>query len=106
MLGSLTFQASFPPELGNFLNGEIDGDCTSPVPGVFVATHARGQRRLTAGVISLQGFAGPVDMVVCKFHHVPGNPPVTADFALTIVDATDVDGTDHTSDVKLRVAVR
>jgi hypothetical protein len=62
---------------------DADDDCTG------FGTCSVTLEVLTLGVISLDGFAAPIDLVTCSF---AGGSPVPADFNIVVEDSTDPDG--------------
>jgi len=105
-LMSFQFDVDFAAGLGTFGDGNGNAECSGPLPQVLVATNARLAGRLRVGTISLAGFAGPVDLFWCTFHHVPGNLPIAADFALKVLDATDLIGNSPAKVPTVRVEIR
>jgi hypothetical protein len=50
-------------------------------------------QELTLGLVSIDGFAAPIDLVACAFEVLSlEDPPVPADFDIVIEDATDPEG--------------
>jgi hypothetical protein len=76
---------------------DADDDCT----GVGTCTVALEE--LTLGVISLDSFSAPLDLVECTFNGDAGDPPVPGDFVVTIEDATDANGDPITATVAVEV---
>jgi hypothetical protein len=59
---------------------------------------------LTLGIISLDSFAAPIDLVRCTFNGSAGDPPVAGDFTIDIEDATDAAGDPITAEISVEVS--
>ena len=86
-VGALQFDVGYGRAVGRFV-----GNCTNLVPNALTsANNDLDSETLRIGMVALDGFTGPIDLMTCKF--MPGSTEVTMadDFDLTIVDVTAPD---------------
>lgn len=89
-LGSLQFDVDYSDAPGSFAGTGGDVECASLISGALASFNDKeDQDTLTAGIISLSGFTGPVNVADCTF---TASVPVTpADFTVTVTEASDPD---------------
>ncbi len=76
-----------------------DADCVTGSKGTCTVE----LEELVLGVISLDSFAAPLDLVQCTFAGSAGDPPVPGDFVVEIQDATDAEGAAITAVISVTV---
>src|SRR5205085_574584 len=65
-------------------------DCASLIQGSLASFNDKeGDETLTAGIISLEGFNGPVNVADCSF--TASVQPTQADFTVAVTEASDPD---------------
>jgi hypothetical protein len=60
---------------------------------------------LVLGLISLDSFSAPIDLVRCTFNGTASDPPVPGDFSVVIEDATDAAGEPVSASISVNVSV-
>ncbi|HXC53609.1 MAG TPA: hypothetical protein VN634_22165 [Candidatus Limnocylindrales bacterium] len=86
-LGSLVFDTDYSAAPGEFSGSGEDVECTSLLVGTLSQySDDDGRETLTAGVISLDGFTGPILVADCAF--AARTTPVASDFAITVTEAS------------------
>lgn len=104
-IGALQVTANYATATGDFEGSGAAVSCTNLVSGALFAPNDNdGTRKLTLGLIALQAFSAPADLVRCTFAGSSEDPPVPADFQITIDDATDADGAGVTASVGVTVS--
>jgi len=87
-LGSLKYEIDYSGVTGDFAGSGLGVECTSLVAGASKSFFEDAtNRKLRESVISLSGFAGPLDLATCNFQ-TNDNGLVAADFPLVVKDAT------------------
>ena len=92
-LGAMQLTIDYAAAPGEFRGSGPAVVCTTKISGALGANNdIDGERKLNLGMISLTAFSAPVDLFDCTFDGSPSDPPVPADFGVTVSDATDPDG--------------
>ncbi len=60
---------------------------------------------LVLGLISLDSFPAPTDLVTCAFNGSVDDPPAPGDFVVTIEDATDAEGAEISASLSVKITV-
>jgi hypothetical protein len=76
---------------------DADDDCTG------VGTCTVDLEQVNLGLVSVDGFSAPADLVTCTFVGTAGDPPVPGDFVITIEDQTDPLGDPITAVVSVEI---
>ncbi len=85
-LGSLQFAIDYSNAPGEFAGTGAAVDCIALVEGALASANDQENiKRLDAGLISLGGFAGPMNVMSCAFE--PSNTPVPGDFLVAVIAA-------------------
>jgi len=104
LLGALQF--SVAPGSSDLAFGLGDGKdhCQPRVPGTMFASGpgAPGQL-LMVGVLSLNGFRGPIELARCPIYARRDQPPGTGSVEIRIDDASDLDGNPVSGEVSVRM---
>jgi hypothetical protein len=77
---------------------DADDDCTG------FGTCTVDLEEVTLGIVSIDGFQAPADLVVCTFAGTAEDPPVAGDFVIEIEDSTDPEGNPITSVISVEIA--
>ncbi len=89
-LGSLQFDVDYSDAPGNFLGQAGNVECASLIQGSLPAFNdVEAEETLRAGIISLDGFTGPVNVADCTF--VASVQPTPADFTIAVTEASTPD---------------
>lgn len=92
-VGSLQWGTDYTNAPGEFSGSGAGVNCSNQVTGgFFVPNDDDANRKLTLGVIALSPFSAVSTLAHCTFVGDPSDPPVPADFPVTVEDATDVPG--------------
>ncbi|HXC51385.1 MAG TPA: hypothetical protein VN634_10910 [Candidatus Limnocylindrales bacterium] len=101
-VGALQWNVDYAGADGEFVGSGGQVQCASLVTGaLFAPNDLDAQRSLKLGIISLDTFAAPADLVQCIF--AAASPPVPEDFSVTVEDATDGDGAPITVAISVTV---
>ncbi|HXC52070.1 MAG TPA: hypothetical protein VN634_14380 [Candidatus Limnocylindrales bacterium] len=89
-LGSLQFDVDYGDAPGSFLGTGGNVECASLIQGSLASFNDKdAEETLTAGIISLDGFTGPVNVADCTF--TASVQPTPADFTIAVTEASDPD---------------
>ena len=93
-VGALQWTSDYSATTGGFRGSAAAVECTNKVGSTLLAsTDLEATRKLLVGIVTANWFLAPTDLVACTFDGDAGDPPVPADFPITIDDATDTNGT-------------
>ena len=80
------------PAVGDFVDSGSHSECQSLVSGVLFAINDEEEsRKLRIGLISLNSFTAPLDMISCTWLGDGLTEPPPEDFVVTVNEATDED---------------
>ena len=89
-VGSMQWETDYSAAPGVIRGSGSSTRCTNITPGALAAFDDNDQTKtLSAGLVSLTGFTGPVDLVECKFDAF--DDVQASDFDITVIEATDLD---------------
>lgn len=89
-VSSMNFDVYYPAEEGSFEGQGGDVVCQIAIPGstldAFRDRDLDGENILTAGVLRVNSFTGPLDLVACSWIYNSA-PPSKSDFLIAVTDA-------------------
>ncbi|HYC56254.1 MAG TPA: DUF4215 domain-containing protein [Candidatus Binatia bacterium] len=89
-VGALQFILDYANAAGDITGSDGRPDCESLVPAVLTAMNWDGGRALLhVGMVTIQGFEGPADLLRCQYRALAG--PSANDFGYTVVNAASPD---------------
>lgn len=104
-ISSLLFDVNYASAGGSFVGTGSTVSCTKQVlTALFAPNDVEATKTLTLGLVDLDGFSAPRDLVSCKFTGTAGDPPVPGDFVLGINASDNVDGNPTSSTLQALVA--
>lgn len=93
-LGALQFVVDYAAASGAFTGSSSSVSCENAVPGtIFAKSDDDDAEELLLGVLSLDGFTGPLELARCIFEVNDFSVPQASGFALNVTDATETNGT-------------
>jgi len=90
-IGALQFVVDYTGASGEFVGSGQDVACTANVDALAVYNDKDSVRTLKAGLVAVDGFAAPSDVVTCRFE-APDGAPTASDFSVTVEDAAVPEG--------------
>jgi len=104
-IASLQWDTDYSGAPGTFQGSGSGVACTKQVStAIFAPNDVDATSKLTLGLVDLDGFSSPKDLAKCTFNGSAGDPPVPADFVITIADSTNGDGEPVSSTIVASVA--
>jgi hypothetical protein len=89
LVGALEWEADYSAMAGSLPGSADQVECVTLAPGVFTFLNDQDAKKtLLTGLISLEGFQGPLDLTECTVH--ASEEPTPADVAITVIVANDV----------------
>jgi hypothetical protein len=85
-------------------SGDQDEVCDSDDDCTGFGTCSVDLEEVSLGLVSAEGFAAPTDLVTCTFAGTASDPPVPADFVITIEDETDPIGDPIDTVISVQIA--
>lgn len=104
LVASLQFDIDYSAAPGSFQGSGSGVSCTKQVAtAIFAPNDVDASSKLTLGLVDLDGFSAPTGLAKCIFNGSAGDPPVPADFVISIVDSTNGDGDPVSSSITTAV---
>jgi cysteine-rich repeat protein len=103
-LGALQVGVDYSAASGLFSGTGEAVQCSADVDALAMFNDREGFKTLNVGLIATGGFQAPHDVFTCKFEGV-GRAPTVADFAISVQDASTVEGADVSPEPSVHVSV-
>ena len=100
-LSAIQLHIDYSSADGDILGNGRNAACELLVPVLSAVNLAGGFGYLNVAMITLGSFSAPADLVRCQYRG--RTAPTVSDFAITIVDATDVDGNEKSGETAVVV---
>ncbi|MBI5503226.1 MAG: DUF4215 domain-containing protein [Deltaproteobacteria bacterium] len=102
---SLDWQLGYQSAPGEFAGSGGKVACTNLRPGSLASFNdIESERNIRGGVINVAGFQAPTDIARCQFLPVSIDEPITSDFVMTVIQATDADGVTIDPTPKMKIS--
>jgi hypothetical protein len=93
LVASLQWDTDYTNAPGTFQGSGSTVACTKLVAtALFAPNDSDALKKLTLGLVDLDGFSAPRELAKCTFNGSAGDPPVPADFVISITDSSDGNG--------------